>query len=426
MKQIYILLILLLISSCKPKETSQKQIRLSEIGTDAAGPYLTKDNEGNPVICWAERDNKDSLYRLKYAIFNPVDNTFGAPVTVGPSAGMSTSPESMGKIAYKSDNTIVAVFGKSFPTEKNPFAGAIYYTISTDQGAKWSDPKFLHSDTSHAYGRSFFDISALKNGEVAAIWLDGRFGKEIRGSALYYASTSKGQPFGTDKCLYKGTCECCRTDLLQDVNGNIHLAYRSIQFPTALLGKQVRDMVYRFSTDNGETFSAAKPISTDNWAIEGCPHTGPSLALSGKSVNAVWFTAGGTSGIYHAAASDKESAFQGRQLLTKTGKHPQLLALKNGELVIVYEESLEAPAEHAKGKAHSMSGMAMKHAVAGNAKLVLQFLDTRGKTRKSLDLTDGANADHHAVLAGTSDNLVVSWVRDVKGHSAIYMSVLPY
>jgi hypothetical protein len=110
---------------------------------------------------------------------------------------------------------------------------------------------------------------------VAAIWLDGRFGKVIKGSALFYAATGKDQRFGQDKCLFKGTCECCRTDILQDENGNIHIAYRSILFPSSLFGKQVRDMVYSFSKDNGATFSAAKVISKDNWALEGCPHTGP-------------------------------------------------------------------------------------------------------------------------------------------------------
>jgi hypothetical protein len=155
-------IIMLGINSCKQKDTSLKTVRLSQAGIDATGPYLTKDNHSNPVICWAEKDSKDSLYRLKYAVFNQEDNKFDSPVTVPVSEGMNTSPESMGKIAFKSDNTVIAVFAKSFPNEKNPFAGAIYYTSSTDKGKNWSDPQFLHSDTAHSYGRSFFDITRVK------------------------------------------------------------------------------------------------------------------------------------------------------------------------------------------------------------------------------------------------------------------------
>src|SRR5690606_899533 len=115
---------------------------------------------------------------------------------------------------------------------------------SENGGESWSDAKFLHSDTSHAYGRSFFDVAKLKDGELAAVWLDGRYGKSIKGSALFFNRTLKGEGFVTDSCLDKGTCECCRTALLTDKEGNLHLAYRSI-IPNALSGKHVRDMVYK-------------------------------------------------------------------------------------------------------------------------------------------------------------------------------------
>ncbi len=42
----------------------------------------------------------------------------------------------------------MAIFGKRFEKEKNPYAGAIYYTLSNDGGKNWTDNQFLHSDTS--------------------------------------------------------------------------------------------------------------------------------------------------------------------------------------------------------------------------------------------------------------------------------------
>ncbi len=411
------------ISSCQLKEASLETVLVSR-GKDASGPYLTKDNQDNPVLCWAEKSGKDSVYQLKYAVFNKAGQKFGAPVTVRGSAGMSNSPESMGKIAFKSDNTVIAVFAKSFPEEKSPFAGGIYYTSSTDKGKNWAEPQFLHSDTSRSYGRSFFDITRTKSGEVAAIWLDGRFGKSIKGSALFYSVTGKDQRFVQDKCIHKGTCECCRTDILQDDDGNIHLAYRSILFPTDLLGKQARDMVYSFSTDNGASFSDPQVISKDNWAIEGCPHTGPSLAIQNRRVNAVWFTAGGSSGIYHTAARAPGSGFQNRSLLTASGKHPQMTAAKNGELLVASEESSDTRAEHPKAKDHSMKAMPMNHSAPGSAKIILRVLDTNGSPKRAVDITDGQFADHHAVLTAMGKDLLVAWVRENKEGSGVYYTIV--
>src|SRR5690606_35433425 len=110
----------------------------------------------------------------------------------------------------------------------NKNAGAIYYCTSTDNGTHWSAPRFLHTDTSRSYGRSFFDVAKLADGEVGAIWLDGRLGNQEKGLALFFARTESGKGFGRDTCLDKNTCECCRTEIITDGMGRIHMAYRSI------------------------------------------------------------------------------------------------------------------------------------------------------------------------------------------------------
>src|SRR5690606_5533607 len=142
---------------------------------DAINPYLTKDQNGNIVMSWTSKDPVDSLYRLKYAFYNEGDESFGEAITIPTSVNLSTSPESMGKVAFKSDGTVIAVFSKKSEVSSNPFAGAIYYTVSTDQGSSWSAETFIHSDTSQHTSHSFFDIETLQNGEIAAVWLDGRF-----------------------------------------------------------------------------------------------------------------------------------------------------------------------------------------------------------------------------------------------------------
>jgi hypothetical protein len=411
------------LTACSSKPLVNEPKALHITGIKATGPYLTQDNKGTPVLCWSEQDGQDSLYRLKYAIYDQQKDQFGTAFTVPASAGCGVSPESMAKIAFKSDGTVIAVFAKRFPGEKNPYAGAIYYSMSANAGKSWSDAIFLHSDTTHAFGRSFFDIARLKDGELAAIWLDGRYGKAVKGSALFFNRTAQGKGFGTDTCLDKGTCECCRTAILTDDAGNIHLAYRSITFPSELSGKQVRDMVYKFSADNGRTFSPAKPISNDNWEIEGCPHSGPALAVAKNTVQAVWYTAGGSSGLYGASKPGRGTDFNRRSAITASGRHPQMVALPDGKTAMVCEESTDNRHQEAMKMEHSKGGMMMGHGPAGATSIVLRFL-TNGSPEKTVNLTNGQQPDNHAVLMAVNKGLLIAWVREYTAGSGIYYSRL--
>lgn len=407
-----------LLNACTTKPDVPEVQVLSTGGIEATAPYFTKDNKGNAVLCWTEKDSQDSLYRLKYAAFDAEKKRFNTAVTVPASAGCSNAAESMAKVAFKADGTVLAIFARRFPNEKNPYAGAIYYSISADRGLNWSGARFLHTDTAHTYGRSFFDVARLKDGELGAIWLDGRYGKNIKGSALFFARTTAGKGFATDTCIVKGTCECCRTAIFSDEAGNIHLAYRNINFPAVLSDRQVRDMAYQLSADQGKTFSATRAISNDNWEISGCPHSGPSLAVSTAGVEAVWFTAGGGAGLYHTTSAGLGGDFRNRKLITAAGRHPQLVALKKEKLVMVCEEALSASAAQPMEKGHSHAEMKMSHA-AGSAKIMLYNL-TAGTGQKPLALTDGTAADHHAVLTSVGDDVLIAWVREEKSGPRIY------
>ncbi len=393
---------------------------LSIAGSEALGAYFTQNHHGDAVLCWTEKDLHDSLYRLKYAVYNSERNDFGSAVTVPGSAGCSTAAESMGKVAFKSDGTVMAIFGKKFKKEKSPYASAIYYSLSADQGKSWTEAIFVHKDTAHHYGRSFFDLTTLKNGELAAVWLDGRFGKTIKGSALFFASTEKGKGFTTETCLVKGTCECCRTNLIKDEKQNLHLAFRNIMYPLSHSGKQVRDMSYLFSSDQGKTFSALKTISNDNWEVEGCPHSGPSLATTPDAVHGAWFTAGGTPGIYYTKAA-LEGDFTKRTLISTHGRHPQLSVLSDGKLALVFEENIAGGAEAPAKAGHEMAAMQRVKHTAGTAKVVLKVWKD-SEAGDTFDVSDGQHIDHHAVLTPIKDGALVAWVREGNGLSKLYFS----
>lgn len=388
-----------------------------EQGYSATAPYFTSDNEGNPVLCWTEKNHTDGIYRLAFASYDASSGDFGSSITVTGSEGISASPESMGKIAFKNDGTIVAVFAKPFLHEKSPFAGAIYFSISSDQGASWSHPDFLHSDTAHYYGRNFFDIARLKNGELGAVWLDGR-DKTIEGSTLYFAATTPNNGFVDEIALHRGTCECCRTDLLVDEQGSIHVAYRSLMYPSALFGEQVRDMAYVHSEDNGRTFSSETAISADNWAIRACPHTGPALASENGRIHAVWFTAGGSAGLYYAhTASD--AVFSKRILLTESGSHPQSLAMGTDTVVVVYEDRPMPSATHhpsAHAEMHSHGNPEGTHP-SGSHILLHPILD--GRPAKPIAVSSGHAYNHHPVITEVNGAALIAWVYEEEGLSRI-------
>lgn len=145
-----------------------------------------------------------------------------------PSEGSRSHPESMNKIAFKADGTVVALFEVKHPVEGNPFAGSVYFTLSGDGGSSWIKFPYLHSDTLPDYGRGYVDMATLADAKVGTECPDGRFAAADTVSAIFFACTEKGKGFGPDRQAGESTCECCRTEILTDTAGRIHVAYRDI------------------------------------------------------------------------------------------------------------------------------------------------------------------------------------------------------
>lgn len=420
---IYAVVLASALSGCSV-QTSQKgeapKTLAVEQGHSATAPYFTYDNAGNPVLCWTQKHPKDGSNRLVFATYDASSANFAAPIAVAGSDGSSAAPESMSKIAFKNDGTIVAVFAKPFLHEKSPFAGAIYFSISSDAGVSWSPPNFLHADTAHHYGRNFFDIARLKNGEVGAVWLDGR-DKSIEGSTLYFATTAPNRGFVEETVIHRGTCECCRTDLLVDKQGFIHVAYRSLTYPAALFGEQARDMAYVRSEDNGRTFSTETLISADNWAIRACPHTGPTLASENGRTHAVWFTAGGTPGLYYTHNRPGNQQFAERLLLTATGSHPQSLAMGTDTVLVVYENRPMPSTAHHTATHGGMHNHAKHEDVSGTdaGSQILLHPIINGHPTEPIAISSNQAFNHHPVIAQVGNVALVAWVCEEKEGSTI-------
>lgn len=396
MKLIVMIGIIFLTASCTPSEQGAYQnpaIKISG-GAHAECSYLTKDHKGNPVVVWTEGNKETKEVFLYYAVSVDKGKTFGEAIKVESSKGTVFHAESMNKVAFKSDGTVIAVFEKKAPTKENQYAGYIFYTQSFDNGKTWTDSRHLHTDTSAGISRSFFDLTLLPDGEVGAIWLDGRMRLGEKGSSVFYASTKGKEGFTTDKQIGETICQCCRTDLYTDAGGKLHAVFRDI------INDSIRDMVHVVSVDTGKTFSEPVRISADNWVIKGCPHTGPDMTSNNAGLHFTWYTAGGKPGVYYCNSSDNGKTYKERELVSNDARHPRIASF-NEKVMIVWDEMVRKDTIY-----YPRIGFQVRN---------------EGSVLKYYLSEENKSSDFPQLLSIANESVLVSWTqRDNKGCEVVY------
>lgn len=309
---------------------------LSSKDASAESVYLTRDQNDNPVTVWTERKGNDLT--LFFAISIDGGKSFSDKLSFPLTNDVATHSEGMPKVAFKKDGTIVAAYEKKTPTEANKYAGAIYYRVSSNGGKTWEREKFLHSDTIAGRSRSYFDIERLPDGEIGASWLDIKLNKETGGRSVRFSRTEGSIEFGNEVLVDSSACQCCRIDVYSDMTGRVNVAYRGLM--KGKMGQSIRDMKIATSGDNGKTFTPPTRISSDNWIIDGCPHTDPSLCSSKGGLYSLWYTEGNGTGIYYSFKQNGDSEFKERELVSNDGHHPQVSANET-RFIMVWEEISE-------------------------------------------------------------------------------------
>lgn len=317
------------------KSNSQITPISTAIGTGTSCPFITSDAKGKVVMSFG-KEIKGEEAVLCYSFFNAKENKFEQPMEIASSKGVELHGENAPKMLFKPNGDIIAVWGIDNPTPKKKYGGLIQYSQSFDKGKSWTPATALVKDTA-GIDQRYFDIDLLPNGEAAIIWLDNRSKTEDEGSSLYYAETKGKSGFLNEKSIGETTCQCCRTDLYVGKNGVIYAAYRDI------INDEIRDMVLSYSSDKGKTFSEPKRISPDDWKINGCPHTGPTMTQNKEGLHFAWFTMGGGAGVFYANSPDNGGTFSKRDSVSDnpSAKHPQITVLNDKDVVIVWDETAE-------------------------------------------------------------------------------------
>lgn len=390
----YLILIILSFASCDTRDSHQK---ISSAEGSAESVYLTHDQQDNPVVVWTEKEqNKLTLF---YSISTDGGNSFSTKIHVPLTADVATHAEGMPKVAFKKDGSVIVAYEKKAPTRENKYAGAIYYMMSNDEGLSWTNEKFLHSDTVAGRSRSYFDIERLPDGEIGASWLDIKLNNETGGRSVRFARTMKSNGFGNEILVDSSACQCCRIDVYTDKSDNIFIAYRGLK--KGEMGKQIRDMMIATSTDHGTSFSSPLLISADNWNIDGCPHTGPSLCGDKAGLFSLWYTEGSGTGIYFARKSKSEDEFASRQLISSAGQHPQLSA-NNDRIAMLWEENVMS-----SEKPHTV--------------IYYRIVKDGSEIEKAILTPKGKNA-FAPVVTQTKDGFLTAYLMERNDHVGVYVS----
>lgn len=385
----------LIISACKEPLETKSSIKTIAADKNASAPFLFKGNN-NTMLNWTEWNKNKSDNELKFAFYNTKTTKFDTAITVTPAKGLQVHAESMAKVGISKNGIIYAVYRRKTPNGKSRFGGHIYYSLSKDMGNSWTKEQQLVTDSTST-SQAFFDLALLPDGELGLIWLDSRkpIAKTEKGKSIYFAKTINDKGFNNEKAIIGSTCECCRTELYIDSNKNINIAYRNLieKGEVEHDGKgdtEIRDMYYSISNDTGKTFSEPIAISEDNWHINGCPHTGPTLAYSDKELAAVWFTAANDyAALFFTKKNNDDSTFSKRKLLSNKGRHPQMISF-NTDFYVVYEAYYEKEEK-------------------GYSKIVIKSLNTLKEEEISKPLT---NNNHAVISLISSKKAIIAWVNE--------------
>lgn len=203
----------------------------------------------------------------------------------------------------------------------------VMVSTSADGGASFSTPRSLSADGA---SQRFPALAIDAQGAVVATWLDKRTAAAARrkgisqsGAALAFArSVDGGATFDTERIAQDRTCECCRIALTIDPQGRPVALFRNI-----FEGRE-RDHAVLTFTRSGEP-GAAYRVAEDRWAIDACPHHGPSVAVAADgSVLAAWFTQGqARQGLFAARSADGGQHFSMPQTVGDPQQQPGRPAL---------------------------------------------------------------------------------------------------
>lgn len=232
--------------------------------------------------------------------------SFATPVPITPqTVNLDNGPDARASIAVDHEGRIFVSYA-IFRDSK--FNGEVFFSRSLDHGRTFSAPYPLVDNTA---SQRFSTLTVDPQDRIFAAWLDKRGvvaaakqGKDYVGAALAYSwSTDGGATFSPSQIAHDNTCECCRLGVALTPRGDPAVLFRNV------FGGTVRD--HAVITFVGASLGPLERVAVDDWKLDGCPHHGPSLAISPAGVyHAAYFTEGDVRhGVFYARSADGGRSF---------------------------------------------------------------------------------------------------------------------
>jgi hypothetical protein len=279
-----------------------------------------------------------------------------------------------------------------------PYTGDIRFARSLDGGRTFAAPVTINDDGLET-GHRFDTLAVSADGTVFVVWIDKRdleralaAHEAYAGAALYYTtSRDRGASFAANRRIKDHVCECCRIAHAFDGAGRLVLAWRDV------MPGSVRDhALVRLTADRT---GPIERVTTDGWAIEGCPHHGPGLAIGPAGrMHLVWFTGEGPRGpgaFYGRLASDTTLAGAPLRLgpAAQTIGHAVVHAASH-RVVVAWKERRKP----------------------GAAVMVIASTDGGVTFAPAREIAATQGASDHPFLIETPRGLLLSWFSAVEGH----------
>lgn len=378
-----------------PERASSVQLTLDSANASAPTTDVSPQN-GIVYFSWFGMD-ADGRSAVFVSHLEPGQPTPSPPIQVNP-AGVSVSPhpQAPAQVAAGDDGLVLVAWStrEEIPGRRFP-ASDLLLARSTDGGRTFSSPVAVNDDAGGPpAGHTFHDLAYGPDGTIYVSWLDSRGETRSESTALVspdetgghhhqqqnahdghaaHSATGGRDPaasglatpnepshheahvhsdtdvriarsidggltFSESVVVARGSCQCCRTALFVGDDNTVYLAWRHIY------DDNIRDIAFASSSDGGRTFTTPIRVHTDDWQVEGCPHSGPALSVDSEgTVHISWYTAAtNAAGLRYATSTDGGRSFaEPRNIESGVPQaHAQLTGGRRAPVWVVWEDPL--------------------------------------------------------------------------------------